>query len=173
MLVIHPQRRLGAAWVSVSRVLLVHANTLISPSLEVPTMTSLSALSSGKTCVKCGTSKVGTRSCCARDGTWFKKCGDAGDTTFDHTWAEGIQACKGFSTPVSVKSPLQIMCRRMGSSACPLKAARMRNDTQQQTNSSRPGCISNTDTADCKDCVKLGKFLFSICALFIISNLKT
>ena len=47
------------------------------------------------TCPKCGTiKKSGKRSCCARGGTWFKKCGDEGDTTFDHTWTEGIEACK-------------------------------------------------------------------------------
>ena len=35
--------------------------------------------------------KLGRRSCCGRDGSWFKKCGSA---NFDHTWYEGIQACK-------------------------------------------------------------------------------
>ena len=45
-------------------------------------------------CTKCGTTKEsGTRSCCARGGAWFEKCGDTGDTKFGHTWAEGIQAC--------------------------------------------------------------------------------
>ena len=46
-------------------------------------------------CTKCGTiKKSGKRSCCARGGAWFKNCGDAGDTKFDHTWVQGIQACK-------------------------------------------------------------------------------
>ena len=46
-------------------------------------------------CPKCGsTNKSGKRSCCAPGGAWFKKCGDVGDTNFDHTWAEGIKACK-------------------------------------------------------------------------------
>ena len=45
-------------------------------------------------CPRCGTNKKsGKHSCCARDGAWFKNCGDGGDTKFDHTWAEGIQAC--------------------------------------------------------------------------------
>ena len=47
------------------------------------------------TCRECGTiKKSGIRSCCARGGSWFKKCGDVGDTKFGHTWAEGIHACK-------------------------------------------------------------------------------
>ena len=46
-------------------------------------------------CPKCGTNKAsGKISCCARGGAWFKKCGDADDTEFDHTWAEGTQACE-------------------------------------------------------------------------------
>ena len=50
---------------------------------------------SNPVCPKCGTvKKSGKRSCCARGGGWFKNCGDVGDTKFDHTWAEGIQACK-------------------------------------------------------------------------------
>ena len=47
-------------------------------------------------CPKCGnTKKSGKRSCCAQDGTWFNTCGNSGDTEFEHTWAEGIQACRG------------------------------------------------------------------------------
>ena len=46
-------------------------------------------------CPKCGTIKnSGQRSCCVRGGTWFKKCGNPGEAKFDHTWFDGIQACK-------------------------------------------------------------------------------
>ena len=45
-------------------------------------------------CSVCGTLKDGKRSCCAPGGAWFMNCGDAGDSNFDHTWAEGINACK-------------------------------------------------------------------------------
>ena len=47
------------------------------------------------TCPKCGVNKAGKRSCCFRDGAWFKNCGADGDTQFDHTWLEGGQACEG------------------------------------------------------------------------------
>merc|ERR1712187_16326 len=46
-------------------------------------------------CPKCGTlGKFGKRSCCGRGGSWFKNCGNPGNVKLDHTWYEGIQACK-------------------------------------------------------------------------------
>ena len=46
-------------------------------------------------CSKCGASKLsGKPSCCAFGGSWYGKCGDDGDTNFDHTWTEGVKACK-------------------------------------------------------------------------------
>ena len=46
------------------------------------------------TCSKCVTNKAGKSTCCARGGSWFQKCGDPGDSKFEHTWAEGLLACK-------------------------------------------------------------------------------
>ena len=49
-------------------------------------------------CSRCGTiAKSGKPSCCGRGGSWFKNCGGAGNTKLDHTWYEGIQACKARS----------------------------------------------------------------------------
>ena len=45
-------------------------------------------------CPKCATNNAGKLTCCARGGSWFQKCGDTGDSKFDHTWTEGIKACK-------------------------------------------------------------------------------
>ena len=46
-------------------------------------------------CSACGLIKVsGKLSCCARGGAWFKRCGDDGDTKVEHTWLEGIEACR-------------------------------------------------------------------------------
>ena len=51
---------------------------------------------SSAVCPVCGTLvESGQLSCCARGGAWFGNCGGAGDAKFDHTWFEGIQACKG------------------------------------------------------------------------------
>ena len=52
-------------------------------------------------CPKCGTAKSG-QSCCGRGGSWFKKCGDSGDDNFEHTWFEGITACKTKSKRVCI-----------------------------------------------------------------------
>ena len=61
-----------------------------TPLLDMPTSTT-----SDSACSKCGTTvESGERSCCAHGGAWFKKCGDIGDTKYNYTWAEGIQACK-------------------------------------------------------------------------------
>ena len=67
-------------------------------STEASTATSTTVASSTK-CPKCGLSKKsGKRSCCSRGGAWFNKCGDAGDSRFEHTWVEGIQACQSKSS---------------------------------------------------------------------------
>ena len=49
-------------------------------------------------CPKCGiTRRSGKLSCCARGGSWFDKCGDAGDPSAQHTWVEGVRVCEGRS----------------------------------------------------------------------------
>lgn len=58
---------------------------------------SLTTPSNNSKCLKCGVmKKSGKRSCCTRGGAWYKSCGDVGDSSVDHTWFEGIQACKDF-----------------------------------------------------------------------------
>ena len=47
------------------------------------------------TCPRCGAKNdSGRSSCCGRGGAWFKNCGPPGDQDVDHTWLEGLQACK-------------------------------------------------------------------------------
>ena len=47
------------------------------------------------TCSKCGiVKKSGKMSCCGIGGSWFGNCGSASDTNTEHTWHEGLQACK-------------------------------------------------------------------------------
>ena len=63
--------------------------------IRTPTHATPTANAVSSSCLKCGTSKKsGKRSCCAHGGAWFKNCGDVGDTKFNHTWVEGIQACE-------------------------------------------------------------------------------
>ena len=54
-------------------------------------------------CPRCGAiAKSGKTSCCGRGGSWFKNCGGVGSTKFQHTWYEGIQACKARSQSKTV-----------------------------------------------------------------------
>merc|ERR1711937_803226 len=46
-------------------------------------------------CSKCGTiERSGKVSCCGRGGSWYRNCGSASNAKVDHTWCDGIQACK-------------------------------------------------------------------------------
>ena len=56
-----------------------------------------SSFPSTQSCPKCAPMKGCTKikcpmSCCAKGGSWFKKCGKPG-TECEHTWQEGIDAC--------------------------------------------------------------------------------
>ena len=150
---------------------------------------------SSSECPTCGTnSKDGRRSCCARGGAWFKKCGNAGDVKFAHTWAQGMKACTGVVSSVPVKGPLQVVLRQMGNIidhpsnttqsrngarqqgdiVYPLGTARPQNVTPQQTDTStyRDGFVSSAGTMDSKDCVGVSKIAIWICVLLNISRLQ-
>ena len=122
-------------------------------------------------CPKCAsTKKSGRHSCCARGGAWFKNCGYAGETKFGHTWAEGIQACQGFSSSVLVESSLRVIPRNVGASVDPLNATHSRNTAQQQINISRVDIVSNS--SDSTDCVGLTKTVYYFCVLLIALSLQ-
>ena len=62
------------------------ASTPITTSLTTPGISSAIML-----CANCGTfKKSGRVSCCAPGGAWYKNCG----SNFDHSWFEGVEACK-------------------------------------------------------------------------------
>ena len=49
-----------------------------------------------KTCPVCSTFKKSDQfSCCAPGGAWFSKCGGTLRGVSEHTWMEGVDACKG------------------------------------------------------------------------------
>ena len=69
-------------------------NTYVCTHVSTDAFTTASTATTIK-CAQCGVSKhSGKVSCCAKGGAWFQKCGDPGDSNFDHTWSEGIRACK-------------------------------------------------------------------------------
>ena len=141
---------------------------------EAPATTSLSAVSSGNACRKCGAiKKSGKLSCCARGGAWFKNCGDVGDTKFGHTWAEGVQACKDSVNSISTKPPLQVMIRHAEVMSQPSNISQPRNSIQQQTNAGRDGGGSNGGTTDSGDYLGLTKVAVCFCVIFIISPFQS
>ena len=51
--------------------------------------------SNNMTCPKCDTfEKSGRISCCAPGGAWYKKCGGVSNINADHSWYEGVKACR-------------------------------------------------------------------------------
>ena len=98
--------------------------------------------SSNNRCFKCSTlKKSGKHSCCARGGTWFKNCGDAGDTNFDHTWVEGIKACTNFSIPTLVESSLHVILTNVSAIIDP------RNTVESGKKHSNVSCVDNIPNA--------------------------
>ena len=135
--------------------------------------TSVPATSSSKVCPKCGaTSKSGKRSCCARGGAWFKNCGDAGDTEFGHTWAEGIQTCEHSGNLDVLKSPRQVMLRHAGVVDCPLDLDRPCNATKRRKNTHDPVRMSNVGITDSGFCVGVAKATVRTCTLFIMLYIR-
>merc|ERR1712151_567110 len=65
------------------------------------------------TCAVCGSVKKSRKkSCCGRGGSWYKNCGTSGNKKskkFDHTWFEGIQACKSKWASKSAAASFQEM----------------------------------------------------------------
>ena len=119
---------------------------------------SASLNSSNKWCPKCGTTnKSGKVSCCARGGSWFKNCGDEGNTKFDHTWAEGVQACKDIVSSVSVQLSPEVMFRHAGATMD--RAATTKPQSvlvvQQQTDIPRTVTATRDGVTNGKDCVDL------------------
>merc|ERR1711934_1145418 len=91
---------------------------LINAYMSTAAATTTTVTAIGPICFKCGTiKKSGKLSCCARGGSWFKNCGDNGDSNFEHTWVEGVQACKSprltESTTTSV-TPIGPTCFKCG-----------------------------------------------------------
>ena len=55
----------------------------------------MSTIAHTMTCSKCGRFKKSARvSCCAPGGAWYKNCGGVDSRSVDHSWSEGVEACK-------------------------------------------------------------------------------
>ena len=133
------------------------------------------------TCPKCGVTKSGKRSCCSRGGTWYRNCGDVGNSKFEHTWSEGIQVCEGFVASVQSADQAQVMLSHVTSNP----HAHLNVTKQAQENTVRvenvPGHESieslgaddvfNVGTSDFKDCFKLSEIISFIGTSIVILHM--
>ena len=123
-------------WLWEYRFLLSHVDTAMLTESFTTKLVSVRR----KICPKCGTVRKTTKlSCCARGGAWFRQCGDAGDTNFEHTWIEGIQACGGSAlvfervqSSILVEAPAQVRHERMITQS--INVTNISQDTEQDTN---------------------------------------
>ena len=66
---------------------------IVKRPISMPSATSKTDTS--RACPRCGAfRKSGRVSCCAPGGAWFKRCGGLGSNGVDHTWSDGMAACK-------------------------------------------------------------------------------
>ena len=79
---------------NVSPRLLPDRELIVHTPITTPRITS--TIATMMTCPKCDTfKKSGRVSCCAPGGAWYKNCGGASNRNVDHSWFEGVEACKG------------------------------------------------------------------------------
>ena len=138
-----------------------------APTTTTVSVSAVSSKISSKLCLKCGIiKKSGKLSCCARGGAWFKNCGDAGDTSVDHTWSEGIQACKTNVRSNLVNPPL-IMFHHESNNGNPLNTSHRHTKIYYPTES-----LSDVDSMNSEDSVELSKLVTYTFVLFISLHLQ-
>ena len=138
-------------------------------SAEVPATPALTvggSSNSGRGCSKCGiTRKSGERSCCARGGTWFKNCGDADDKQFDHTWAEGIQACEGFAGLGLVDPPFEAILHHAEVNFYPANTVEPHVNINYSVNVSD---VRRIDYAEYLGITKVSVYICALADLFVV-----
>ena len=110
-----------------ARICLAAAATTVAGTAPTPVRVTVAGTNNppaSVTCPKCGTNKGGKRTCCTRGGAWFNKCGEPGDSNFDHTYAEGIQSCQDSASGKEKHAQVMLPNQRT--------TDRKRKDTQQK-----------------------------------------
>ena len=105
----------------------VAAATTVAGTTTTPARVTVAATAptpASVACPKCGTNKGGKRTCCTRGGSWFEKCGEPGDSNFEHTYAEGIQSCQDSASGQEEHAQVMLPNQRT--------TGRERKDTQQK-----------------------------------------
>ena len=146
-------------------------NFIVYVPTEAPERTTVPTVAS-KECPKCGTiKKSGKLSCCGRGGTWFRKCGAVGDTNFDNTWVEGINACDSFANPYLTQALARARHDRTTSQST--STTEQRHAAEQDVGIYRPSNLSDSDAADCKEHAFLAKIVVLISSLLVHLCLQT
>ena len=114
-------------------------------------------------CPKCGINrKNGKRSCCVRGGAWFRKCGDPGDTTFAHTWLEGINVCENLGALFSNKAQ---SIHRNQITQTDLDVVHAHDGSQQKSGDSPAADALHVGTSNFEDCAVLSKIAILVSVL--------
>ena len=109
------------------------------------------------------------------------KCGSPGNTGVDHTWVEGMRACRG---ALSVKTQARVMLHH-GKTQVQRNATHARNDTDPherngiQTHvdyftgatAAADDDMSDTDAKNCGGCDSLAKICSCISFLLVVSTI--
>ena len=129
-------------------------------------------MTSGSVCPKCATTKKsGQSSCCARGGAWFNNCGGVTNANVDHTWTEGIRACKDFASLFSSKTQSEVMLHHEPSQEQP-KATSERNGPRLKIIDPATASVSDAGTTNCEGCCALSKITFFISILCIVLRIQ-
>ena len=145
--------------------------TPVRPRTTMPSVAIQTSTTARVRCPKCGTTKKSAkRSCCARGGAWFKNCGDSDDSKFDHTWVEGMQACRGLRGSDSVESQEQVMMHGVGGTVYGLNVSQSVNATKLHTTINSADGVSSADVDYCDDCVRQTKLVVCVYGLFILCS---
>ena len=109
--------------------------SMLLTDMRAPAQVALQAPEVG--CSACGTfKKSGKVSCCARNGSWFGRCGNVDDPRFDHTWMDGIRVCDVFARESSGESVVNAAFGRSQNVTRSETAAERRHVTGSQTTTS-------------------------------------
>ena len=110
------------------------------------------------TCAKCVVNKAGKSTCCARGGSWFKRCGKTDDSKFEHTWDEGIKACE---KPDSGVAQAQAMLSNQTNNI-----HQQQNGRQNSISTGSINKVDETRTVNCRGFVRLSNAI-EIISLFL------
>ena len=121
-------------------------------------------------CPKCAAiKKSGKLSCCAPGGAWFGNCGTSGNSNTDHTWVEGVKACKDVVSLFSRKAKSRFII-----SVNQTATTQQLNDVERQVIDSTLTAVYVAPTGNCKDYDQISHTVFITNVLYVMFlNIRT